>query len=423
MSLAKRLESLQVLDGKYALFREIGSGASGTVYEAEHLLVGELVAIKLLQREAFANLEHREQFLTEARAVTRLAHANVVDFDDLGVTPDGVPYLAMELLRGETLEAIIATRGALPAHYACELVLQVLAALSAAHAQGLLHGDLKPASVMVTHPRSDRPLVKLLDFGITRRLFELGAGATKGLGGSPRFMSPEQARGDAIDARSDVYSASALLYTMLAGRDPFASRAASAVVERVVAGDFVPLCQANPQVPKLLAAIVERGLALEPRRRIESADEYAELLRPFMGADSPALPLGSRRRLSSAPSPFVATLREIEIQRTLPPERPSRASSVIPVRIASYSRGVTDSLLLAPRFPRSANSPRMQLGRDFLPRQGEPGWGEVEERRLSTQAPHPPQPRRAGRGPWLALLATGVGFGVGVLIAWLSGAI
>ena len=401
MSVAKSLETQQVLDGKYALLREIGSGASGTVYEAEHLVVGKFLAVKLMNRAAFANAEHRDQFLTEARAAARIAHANVVDIHDLGVTADGVPYLAMELLRGETLAALMEARGPLPPQYACELMVQVLAALSAAHARGSCHGDLKPGSVMVTHPRPDRPHVKVLDFGIARR-------------------------SQAGDAHSDLFSASALLYAMLAGRDPFAGSALSAGAQRVAVADLAPLCQVNPLVPKLLAAIVERGLSPEPQQRIESADEYVALLQPFTGAGSHVLTLGPQRRMSSIPNPFLATQREIESQATLPAERPSRESSVIPVRVASYSRGVTDSLLLAPRFPRSANSPRLEIGRDFLPIQGEPGWAEVEQRRVSTQAPQAPQAPPAshtGRKIWLTLVATGFGFGLGVLIAWLSGAI
>jgi eukaryotic-like serine/threonine-protein kinase len=420
MSVAQNLQSRSILDGKYALLREIGSGASGKVYEAEHLVVGKFVAVKVMNRASFADPESRDQFVTEARAAARIAHANVVDIHDLGVTPDGVPYLVMELLRGETLEDIIDTRGALPPQYACELMLQVLAALSAAHAQGFLHCDLKPANVMIIHPQPDRPHVKVLDFGIARRMFEADGSVAKGSGGTPMFMSPEQARREAVDARSDIYSASAMLYAMLAGRDPFEGNTSGAVLKRVAAGDFAPLNRVNPQVPKLLATIVERGMALEPRRRIDSAEEYAELLRPFVGAASHALSLGPQHRLSSDPIPLIAQQRQIQIQETLTPEGPPRESSVIPIRIASYARGVSDSLLVAPRFPRSANSPRLEVGKDFMPRQGEPGWAEAEERRLSTQAP---QARPAGRNPWPALIATGIGFALGVAIAWLSGAI
>jgi len=420
MSVAQSLESRVVLDGKYALLREIGSGGSGTVYEAEHLVVGKFVAIKVMKREAFADPAHRDQFVTEARAAARIAHANVVDIHDLGLTPDGVPYLVMELLRGETLEDIIDARGALPPTYACELMLQVLAALSAAHAQGFLHCDLKPANVMITHPRPDRPHVKVLDFGIARRMLEADGSATKSAGGTPMFMAPEAARGESVDARSDLYSASAMLYAMLAGRDPFEGKTAGAVLKKVVTGDFEPLCQVNPQVPKLLATIVERGLALEPRRRLESAEEFAELLQPFIGTAAQALSLGPQRRLFSDPIPLITAPREVTIQESVASERPPRESSVIPIRVASYDRGVTDSLLVAPRFPRSASTPRMEVGKDFMPMPGESGRDELQERRTSTRAP---LKRSAGRNAWPALIATALGFGIGVLIAWLSGAL
>ena len=411
MSVAQNLETRQIIDGKYALLREIGRGASGRVYEAEHLVVGKRVALKLMDREAFAHPAQRDRFVTEARAAARIAHANVVDIHDLGVTSDGVPYLVMELLRGETLASIVETRGALPPQYACELLLQVLAALSAAHAQGVLHGALKPENVMITHPRPDRPHVKVLDFCLAR-----------GSGDTPMFMSPEQARGETVDARSDIYSASAMLYAMLAGADPFEGKTAAALLQRVVAGDFAPLCRVNPQVPKLLAAIVERGLALEPRRRIDSAEEYTELLYPFTSATAHTHTLAPHppRRVSNAPLPRVTARREIKIQETLAPDDPPRESSVIPVRIPSYARGVTDSLLVAPRIPRSANSPRLEVGKDFMPAPGEPGWTEIEARRASTQAP---QLIRPGRNAWPALMATGIGFSLGVVIAWLSGAL
>jgi len=211
-----------------------------------------------------------------------------------------------------------------------------------------------------------------------------------------------------------------MLYAMLAGRDPFEGKTAGAVLQKVVAGDFEPLCQVNPQVPKLLATIVERGMALEPRRRIDSAEEFAELLQPFIGAAAQALSLGPQRRMFSDPIPLIAAPREVTIQESVASERPPRESSVIPIRVASYARGVTDSLLVAPRFPRSASTPRMEVGKDFTPMPGESGWDELQERRTST---HAPRWAGAGRNAWPALIATAIGFGIGVLIAWLSGAL
>jgi hypothetical protein len=148
-------------------------------------------------------------------------------------------------------------------------------------------------------------------------------------------------------------------------------------------------------------------------------------LHPFVGAAAQALSLGPQRRMFSDPIPLIAaplaTPREVIIQESLsPPEPPPRESSVRPIQVASYDRGVTDSLLVAPRFPRSASTPRLQAGKDFMPSQGEPGWAELDDRQHPTL---PPKALGAGRNAWPALIATGIGFGIGVIIAWLSGAL
>ena len=122
----------------------------------------------------------------------------------------------------------------------------------------------------------------------------------------------------------------------------------------------------------------------------------------------------------SDPIPLIAAQREVTIRESILSPNPPRESSVIPIRVAAYARGVTDSLLVAPRFPRSANSPRLEAGRDFMPSPGQPGWEDAEARHLSTRAP---AVRRGGRNAWPAVIATGIGFGLGVIIAWLSGAI
>jgi serine/threonine-protein kinase len=203
MSAAQHPHAFSVLDGKYALLRELGAGGTGTVYEAENLIVGKKVAIKVMNPGAFAEKNAHARFVTEARAAARIAHANVVDIHDLGVGKDGIPYMVMELLRGETLENLIHTNGPLAPSYACELFLQVLAGLSAAHAQGLVHCDLKPANVMVTHPRPDRPLVKVLDFGVARGV-EAAQQVDHSVMGTPMYMAPEQVTGDPVDFRTDV---------------------------------------------------------------------------------------------------------------------------------------------------------------------------------------------------------------------------
>src|SRR6185503_3199503 len=235
MSASLAQPETKVLDGKYALLRELGSGGAGTVYEAENLLVGKKIAIKLMNAGAFAEKDSQARFVAEARAAARISHANVVDIHDLGVSRDGVPYIVMELLRGETLEDIIDTRGALAPAYACELFLQVLAGLSAAHAQGIVHCDLKPANVLVTMPRPDRPLVKVLDFGIARGV-EAAQQLPQVVMGTPMYMAPEQVTGAPVDFRTDVYQACAVLFAMLAGTDPFETGAPRDVMKLVAKG-------------------------------------------------------------------------------------------------------------------------------------------------------------------------------------------
>jgi serine/threonine-protein kinase len=238
----------------------------------------------------------------------------VVDIHDLGVAPDGTSYMVMELLEGETLEQIIAARGAIPAAYASELMLQVLAALGAAHAIGIVHRDLKPANVIVTHPRPDRPHVTVLDFGIAKGVVEAAAESSEQavLLGTPLYMAPEQALGRDVDERTDMYSAGAMLYEMLAGRPAFEGRTTHEVLSRVLAGDHAPLTQKKPERPAELAALVESALASDPRQRPASAEEFAERLTSFVVAPH-ALSLMPKRSAGPQPIPLVGATRRIDL--------------------------------------------------------------------------------------------------------------
>jgi serine/threonine-protein kinase len=414
--LAHASTPLSVLDGKYSLLREIGSGGTGTVYEAEHLIVGKKVAIKLMNPGAFAEADSRTRFVTEARAAARIAHANVVDIHDLGVTREGVPYLVMELLRGETLEDIIDTRGPLAPSYACELLLQVLAGLSAAHAQGIVHCDLKPANVLVTHPRPDRPLVKVLDFGIARGVEAAAALEQPGaVLGTPMYMAPEQVLGEPVDYRTDVYQASAMLFAMLAGTDPFDAHTTREVMKLVAKGRHKDLRALVPELPEELVRVVADGMAVKPRQRIQSAEELAERLRPFVGAAHLVSLVPARHAVSSQPIPLIVGAGP---EKSAEPER--GAPSVIPVHIPQSTRGLTESLLVAPRIPRAPSTPKLRKGQDFMPMPGDPDYEElVSSRRLQT---HVPRSRsRFRRDVMPALIATAVGFGLGVALAWTTG--
>jgi serine/threonine protein kinase len=418
MSAAQQPAPVSILDGKYALLRELGSGGTGTVYEAENLVVGKKIAIKVMNPSAFAERDSQARFVTEARAAARIAHANVVDVHDLGVSKDGVPYIVMELLRGETLESVIDKRGPLAPAYACELFLQVLAGLSAAHAQGIVHCDLKPANVLVTHPRPDRPLVKVLDFGIARGV-EAAQHDNEVVMGTPMYMAPEQVTGDPVDYRTDVYQASAMLFAMLAGTDPFEASATRDVMRQVAKGRSKNLQALIPELPAELVQVVKDGMAVKRADRIQSIEELAERLRPFVSPTHfvSLVPLG--QAVSSQPIPLlVAPTRDVEaVSVAMPPG--SVKGSVIPVHMPHVAR-VTDSLLIMPRIPRAASTPKLRLGQDFMPMPGDPDYHEMGEARRA--ATHVPKGRSNFRRDVMpALLATSLGFGLGVALAWSAG--
>lgn len=417
MSAAQQPNPVSVLDGKYALIRELGSGATGTVYEAENLIVGKKIAIKLMNASAFAERDSQARFVAEARAAARISHANVVDIHDLGVSREGVPYIVMELLRGETLEGIIDTRGPLAPAYACELFLQVLAGLSAAHAQGIVHCDLKPANVLVTHPRPDRPLVKVLDFGIARGV-EAAHNADQVVMGTPMYMAPEQVTGDPVDFRTDVYQASAMLFAMLAGTDPFEASTTRDLMKLVAKGRTKALQALVPDLPSELVRVVKDGMAVKPRERIQSAEELAERLRPFVNAQHFVSLVPQDRQGSGQPIPLIIAPTP-SLDANNPSGRPLAPASVIPVHMPRVAR-VTDSLLVSPRIPRAPSTPKMQLGQDFMPMPGDPDYQAMQDaRRSQTDVPR----RRSNfrRDVMPALVATGIGFGLGVVLAWSAG--
>lgn len=400
---------LPTLDDKYNIVRELGTNALGTVYEAEHVAVGKRVAIKLLNGELADDPEARAHILAEARAAARIAHANVVDIHDLGVSRDGVPYLVMELLQGETLAEIVAKRGALPIREGCELTLQILAGLGAAHRKGIVHCDLTLANVVVTYPRPDQPLAKVCDFGLARSIAEGGRPPGAATVGTPMHLAPEQTSAQPIDERTDVYAAATILYVLITGTSPFGGITPAQVLEQVGRGAFRPVIEASSDVPKELAVIIEHGMQRKRKERIGSAEEFAEKLSAFLA--SPAARISSKGRRAhpvstlALPNGRVATsAREL----SHPPD-----SEILQVGV---SPRVTDSLLISPRLPRAPSPPKLEVGRDFMPMLDDPArHNELERRALSTVMP--------GSGSGTAIMAMLVGFGVGVILAWAAGLI
>ena len=254
--------------GEYEIQTQIGEGAMGTVYSAVHPLIGKKVAIKVLKPELCANQATIDRFVTEAQAVNKIGHPNIVDVFSLGELPDGRAYMVMEWLRGEDLKTRLA-RGPVSVADTCDVLDGIARALDAAHAKQIVHRDLKPDNVFL-HKLDDGPLmVKLLDFGIAK-LVRVTPGTEKtqtgNMLGTPKYISPEQARGVSVDHRSDIYSLGVMAYEMLAGRPPFQGETAMDIVVQHL-GDPPPPLGQFAKLPKTLEQCVMRMLEKEPANR------------------------------------------------------------------------------------------------------------------------------------------------------------
>ena len=253
--------------GPYRLVREVGSGGMGVVYEAEDIRLRRRVAVKLLPPEYSQDRSAKERFLREARTASTLDDPNICTVHDIG-EHEGQLYIVMAYYEGETLKERLA-RGPLPVSEARQIAIEVARALSRAHEAGIVHRDIKPANVMLTH----RGKVKVLDFGIAKMKGDTTLTRTGNSPGTPAYMSPEQARCELVDGRSDLWSLGALLYEMIAGRRPFPGDDERAILSAVQSRKPEPLDRIRPEVPPELAQTVARALAKDPAERYQTAAE------------------------------------------------------------------------------------------------------------------------------------------------------
>jgi serine/threonine-protein kinase len=258
--------------GKYRLEAQIGRGASGVVYKATDPTLNREVAIKVLRSDA-ADAETLRRFRTEAGILARLNHPDIATIYEL-VQTDTELFMVMELVAGESLEAVATRSGRLAVDAAAYLIDRVLAALSHAHEVGIVHRDLKPANVMVTRGGA----VKLMDFGIARVYAGERITLHGSMMGTPGYMAPEQILGNPVDARADVYAVGAILYRLLAGVVPFDGDSAVAVIQRQISEPIAPIRTLAPDVPEAYDEIVARAMAKAPDDRFQTADEFRQAL-------------------------------------------------------------------------------------------------------------------------------------------------
>ncbi len=341
-----------VVNDRYRIVRVLGEGGMGTVFEAEHELVGKRVALKMLLPELASDAGILERFRREARAASTIGHEHIVDVLDMGALPNGAPFIAMELLNGQELAELLRDAGPLPAGRAVRIMLDVCSALSAAHAAGIVHRDLKPANIFLVERGDGLDFPKVLDFGISKiqgkGVNDQGLTKTGIAMGTPAYMSPEQAQGlKTVDQRTDVYAIGTILFEMLTGRTPFRADTYATLLIKVLMQPPPPLSDFRKDLPPELTAIVQRTLEKEPERRFESMDELAEALKPFAELDAPVdmIPAEQQPSEPSVPrGPQTHILEAREAARadvSLPPAPPKRslAPLVIGVVVAMLALG------------------------------------------------------------------------------------
>jgi serine/threonine-protein kinase len=287
-----------VLDGRYRVLSRIGAGGMGTVYLVEHVVLGSRMAAKVLKPDAWSNRKAVTRFLQEAKTASQIRHPNTVEITDFGFA-ETLPFFVMELLEGEDLSAISKREGAIPWPRVREWMLQILAALEAAHAQGVLHRDMKPHNCFLVREAGREPFIKVLDFGLAKLIREDPAHASlTGTGtvvGTPHYMAPEQANAEALDVRADVYAAGVIAFQLLTGRVPFDGSGFLNVFAQLLTRDIPTMASVAPEadVPPAVEAAVRRAMAKNRDDRYASASEFAAAFRELAHAPVVAPP---RRR-------------------------------------------------------------------------------------------------------------------------------
>ncbi|MBL8677672.1 MAG: serine/threonine protein kinase [Myxococcales bacterium] len=303
----------RVIAEKYRLDAVAGTGATGTVYRAMHLTLGRPLAVKVLARHLMDNPTAQARFRREARAASKLEHPNSVQVVDFGVEADGITYLAMEFLEGRELYRAIFEDWPLGPERSAKIIAQVLSVLQAAHELGIVHRDLKPENVMLVQRPDEHgnivEIVKVADFGIAKSIANTASEDSLNLTrdgtvhGTPEYMSPEQARGEELDGRADIYACGVMLYEMMTGTLPFTAESAFEVILKHLSDPVEPPTQRRPDADPRLESVVMKALAKRKQDRFADAKSMriALLEALHVGAAAPSLP-GAKAGHSMPPS-------------------------------------------------------------------------------------------------------------------------
>ncbi|MGA2033326.1 MAG: protein kinase [Thermoguttaceae bacterium] len=298
--------------GTYEVMGVVGTGGMGVVLKAFDAALNRYVAIKVLAPHLGSSGAARKRFSREAQAAAAVVHDNVIEIYHVAETA-GLPYLVMPYVRGPSLQRRLDDGGPLALVEILRVGMQAAAGLAAAHAQGLVHRDVKPANILLA---DGIERVKLTDFGLARAADDASLTKTGVIAGTPQYMSPEQARGEAVDQRSDLFSLGSVLYAMCTGRPPFRAETTFGVLRRITDEEPRPIRENNPEIPEWLCGIVSKLMAKRPDDRFPSAEEVAKLLEECLAhVQQPSVPLPnvliSLREMQTQVSTAVGTKKDI----------------------------------------------------------------------------------------------------------------
>jgi serine/threonine-protein kinase len=343
--------------GNYLVKSKLGEGGMGIVFLAEHPLISRRVAIKVIHPDYARNPEAVSRFFTEAQAVNRIGHPNIVDITDFGQSAEGESYFIMEYLAGESLSGRLA-KGRMPLAVGLHIAVQVADALAASHASSILHRDLKPDNVFLIIRGHDHSVVKVLDFGLAK----LTGGDQKSshktrtgsVMGTPYYMAPEQCAGKSdIDGRADVYSLGVMLWEMVVGRVPFPGEGYGEIIVKHLTEPAPRAIAENPECPPWLDEVIDHALAKEKTQRVQTMAELRDTLQAQLDQIPPELmaAAGMAHQMGSRP-PSMGSQPPRQASR--PPLRPS---GVTPISTLGLATGETGENSALPHGSRSRSMP------------------------------------------------------------------
>jgi serine/threonine-protein kinase len=305
----------QTLKGTYRIDHCIAVGGMGAVYRAEHIRLRRPVAVKVVLWQPGRDAQLAERFEQEVDAIAQVGHPHIVQVIDFDRSEGGMPYMVMEYLEGETLEACMERTRPLPVAMAVSVVSQVASALADVHARGIVHRDLKPANVYLVHATGEECFVKLLDFGVSKmRTSAERATGTHEVVGTPEFMAPEQAQGGHQDQRVDQFALATIAYEMLTGQQPFTAEELTTVLYRVLTVDPPRVSELAPWAPDQIDDVIRRALSKDPAKRYPTISQFAYALESAAVRSG----IGREPRYSPVPPSLVGEARSTSIQGSAP---------------------------------------------------------------------------------------------------------